>query len=100
MLPQAQTSLRGPPRNWCYIKVVTVMPKRSRASQRQTTASNTYRFFIESGAFHGRDVLIEDGELAHQIGTVLRLRAGERVVVAPPASLKDGAAVRVDDSGR
>jgi len=57
------------------------MPKRSRASQRQTTASNTYRFFVESGAIHGRDVLIEDGELSHQIGTVLRLRAGERVVM-------------------
>jgi 16S rRNA (uracil1498-N3)-methyltransferase len=57
------------------------MPKRSRASQRQTTASNTYRFFIETGSIHGRDVLIEDGELSHQIGTVLRLRAGERVVM-------------------
>jgi 16S rRNA (uracil1498-N3)-methyltransferase len=57
------------------------MPKRPRASQRQTTASNTYRFFVESGSIHGRDVLIEDGELSHQIGTVLRLRAGERVVM-------------------
>src|SRR5215211_8840704 len=57
------------------------MPKRSRASQRQTTASNTYRFFVESGTIHGRDVLIEDSELSHQIGTVLRLRAGERVVM-------------------
>ena len=57
------------------------MPKRSRASQRQTTSSNTYRFFIESGAIQGREVLIEDGDLAHQIGSVLRLRAGERVVM-------------------
>jgi 16S rRNA (uracil1498-N3)-methyltransferase len=57
------------------------MPKRSRASQRQTTISNTYRFFIETDAIHGRDVLIEDSELSHQIGTVLRLRAGERVVM-------------------
>jgi 16S rRNA (uracil1498-N3)-methyltransferase len=57
------------------------MPKRSRASQRQTTISNTYRFFIETDAIHGRDVLIEDSELSHQIGTVLRLRAGERVLM-------------------
>jgi len=57
------------------------MPKRSRASQRQTTTSNTYRFFIETASIHGRDVLIEDGELSHQIGAVLRLRAGERVVM-------------------
>ncbi len=57
------------------------MPKRSRASQRQTTTSNTYRFFVETGTIHGRDVLIEDGELSHQILTVLRLRAGEHVVM-------------------
>jgi 16S rRNA (uracil1498-N3)-methyltransferase len=57
------------------------MPKRSRAPQRQTTGSNTYRFFVEGGAIHGRDLAIEDSELAHQIGTVLRLRPGERVVM-------------------
>jgi len=57
------------------------MPKRSRAPQRQTTTSNTYRFFVEAGAIHGRTLLIEDGELSHQIGTVLRLRSGERVVM-------------------
>ena len=57
------------------------MPKRPRAPQRQTTASNTYRFFVDPGAIQGRDLLIEAGELAHQIGTVLRLRPGERVVL-------------------
>lgn len=57
------------------------MAKRSRAPQRQTTTSNTYRFFVESGAIHGRDLVLEEPELAHQIGTVLRLRAGERVVM-------------------
>jgi 16S rRNA (uracil1498-N3)-methyltransferase len=57
------------------------MPKRSRAPQRQTTTSNTYRFFVDAGAIHGRNLLIEDSELSHQIGTVLRLRSGERVVV-------------------
>ncbi len=57
------------------------MPKRPRAPQRQTTASNTFRFFVEPGAIQGRDLLIEAGELAHQIGTVLRLRPGERVVL-------------------
>ena len=57
------------------------MPKRSRAPQRQTITSNTYRFFVDSGAIHGRDVLIENSELSHQIGTVLRLRSGERIVL-------------------
>ena len=57
------------------------MPKRSRAPQRQTISSNTYRFFVETGALQGRDVEIDDSELAHQIGTVLRLRPGERVVL-------------------
>lgn len=57
------------------------MPKRSHRPRRQTIHSNTYRFFTDAGAFHGRDVVIEDVELAHQLGTVLRLRAGERVLL-------------------
>lgn len=57
------------------------MPKRSRQPRRQTTQSNTYRFFVDAEAFHGRDVLIEDGELAHQMSAVLRLRADERVLL-------------------
>jgi 16S rRNA (uracil1498-N3)-methyltransferase len=57
------------------------MPKRPRPPSRQTLQSNTYRFFVDGGVLHGRDVLIEDGELAHQIGTVLRLRAGERITL-------------------
>ena len=57
------------------------MPKHTRPARRQTTQSNTYRFFVDSGAIHGRDVLLEDGELSHQIGTVLRLRPGERITL-------------------
>jgi 16S rRNA (uracil1498-N3)-methyltransferase len=57
------------------------MPKRSRQPRRQTTQSNTYRFFVDSEAFHGRDVVIEDGELAHQMSAVLRLRADEHVLL-------------------
>jgi 16S rRNA (uracil1498-N3)-methyltransferase len=57
------------------------MPKHTRTTRRQTTQSNTYRFFVDSGAIHGRDVLLEDGELSHQIGTVLRLRPGERITL-------------------
>src|SRR5690349_11402255 len=57
------------------------MPKRSRPPRRQTIQSNTYRFFVDHGAIHGRDVLIDDGELAHQIGTVLRLRPSEQVTL-------------------
>lgn len=57
------------------------MPKRSRPPRRQTAQSNTYRFFVDAGAFHGREVVVEDGELAHQLSAVLRLRAGERVLL-------------------
>src|SRR5215213_2784851 len=57
------------------------MPKHTRSPRRQTIQSNTYRFFVDSGAIHGRDVLLEDGELTHQIGTVLRLRPGEKITL-------------------
>jgi 16S rRNA (uracil1498-N3)-methyltransferase len=57
------------------------MPKHTRPARRQTVQSNTYRFFVDSGAIHGRDVLLDDGELAHQIGTVLRLRPGEKITL-------------------
>jgi 16S rRNA (uracil1498-N3)-methyltransferase len=57
------------------------MPKHSRPARRQTAQSNTYRFFVEAGAFSGRQIVIEDAELIHQLGTVLRLRAGERVLL-------------------
>jgi 16S rRNA (uracil1498-N3)-methyltransferase len=57
------------------------MPKRVRPPHRQTTQSNTYRFFVNATAFQGREVAIEDDELAHQIGAVLRLRPGERVLL-------------------
>ena len=57
------------------------MPKRSRAPQRQTTTSNTYRFFVEAGVLHAGTVRIDDPDLAHQVGTVLRLRPGERLIL-------------------
>ena len=57
------------------------MPKHSRPRRRQTIQSNTYRFFVDADALHGREVVIEDAELAHQLGVVLRLRAGERVLL-------------------
>jgi 16S rRNA (uracil1498-N3)-methyltransferase len=57
------------------------MPKHPRPRRRQTVQSNTYRFFVDADALHGRAVVIEDAELAHQLGAVLRLRAGERVLL-------------------
>jgi 16S rRNA (uracil1498-N3)-methyltransferase len=36
---------------------------------------------VDADALHGREVVIEDAELAHQLGAVLRLRAGERVLL-------------------
>jgi 16S rRNA (uracil1498-N3)-methyltransferase len=57
------------------------MPKRSRTPRRQTAQSNTYRFFVDADALHGREVILDDAELAHQLGVVVRLRAGERVLM-------------------
>jgi 16S rRNA (uracil1498-N3)-methyltransferase len=57
------------------------MPKHTRPARRQTVQSNTYRFFVDSGAIHGRDVLLDDAELTHQIGTVLRLRPGDKITL-------------------
>jgi 16S rRNA (uracil1498-N3)-methyltransferase len=57
------------------------MPKRSRPAQRHTVQSNTYRFFVDHEVIHGREIVIEQQDLAHQLGTVLRLRPGERVVL-------------------
>jgi 16S rRNA (uracil1498-N3)-methyltransferase len=56
------------------------MPKRPR-QHRQTIQSNTYRFFVDADVLRGREVLIENAELVHQLGAVLRLRAGERVLL-------------------
>jgi 16S rRNA (uracil1498-N3)-methyltransferase len=57
------------------------MSKRSRPTRRPTVQSNTYRFFVDHAAIHGRDALIEEPDLAHQLANVLRLRPGERVVL-------------------
>ena len=57
------------------------MPKHTRPARRQTIQSNTYRFFVDSGVIHGRDVLLDDAELTHQIGTVLRLRPGDKITL-------------------
>jgi 16S rRNA (uracil1498-N3)-methyltransferase len=48
---------------------------------RITTLSNTYRFFVDPRSFEGDDVQIDDPDLARQLGTVLRLAAGDRVVL-------------------
>jgi len=76
------------------------MPKHTRAARRQTTQSNTYRFFVDSGAIHGRDVLLEDSELAHQIGTVLRLRAGEKITLLDNSGWQHVVALHTVERGR
>lgn len=53
------------------------MPKRSH----RPSLSNTYRFFVASTAIRGHDVRISDPALAHQLGAVLRLQPGDRIVV-------------------
>ena len=57
------------------------MPKHPRPRRRQTLQSNTYRFFVDADALHSREVVIDDAELAHQLGVVLRLRPGERMLL-------------------
>jgi 16S rRNA (uracil1498-N3)-methyltransferase len=57
------------------------MPKHPRPRRRQTILSNTYRFFVDADALHGRELVVEDAELAHQLGAVLRLRPGERMLL-------------------
>jgi 16S rRNA (uracil1498-N3)-methyltransferase len=76
------------------------MPKHSRSARRQTAQSNTYRFFVESGAIHGRDVLLEDNELTHQIGTVLRLRPGETITLLDNSGWQHVVALQAVERGR
>src|SRR5262245_15473818 len=76
------------------------MPKHPPRSRRQTIQSNTYRFFVDSDAIHGRDVLLDDSDLAHQIGTVLRLREGERVTLLDNSGWQYVVALNAVDRGR
>src|SRR5689334_378864 len=76
------------------------MRKHTRPARRQTTQSNTYRFFVDSGAIHGRDVLLEDAELAHQIGTVLRLRPGEKITLLDNSGWQHIVALHTVERGR
>jgi 16S rRNA (uracil1498-N3)-methyltransferase len=76
------------------------MPKHSRPARRQTIQSNTYRFFIDTSAIHGRDVLLEDSELAHQIGTVLRLRPGEKITLLDNSGWQHIVALQAVERGR
>ncbi|GAB4209335.1 MAG: 16S rRNA (uracil(1498)-N(3))-methyltransferase [Roseiflexaceae bacterium] len=48
---------------------------------RSSITSNTYRFFVPPESLEGGRFALDDGDLAHQLGTVLRLRPGERVLL-------------------
>lgn len=76
------------------------MPKHSRPARRQTTQSNTYRFFVDSGAIHGRDVLLDDAELTHQLGTVLRLRPGDKITLLDNSGWQHVVALESVERGR
>lgn len=43
--------------------------------------ANTYRFFVPPESLQGDEVLLADADLAHQMGKVLRLRPGDRVLL-------------------
>ena len=76
------------------------MPKHSRPARRPTIQSNTYRFFVDAGAIHGRDVLLDDSELTHQIGTVLRLRPGEKITLLDNSGWQHVVALESVERGR
>lgn len=58
------------------------MAKRhAHGGRRQTLQSNTYRFFVPPESIRGDAVQIEDAELIHQISSVLRLGAGDQVLL-------------------
>lgn len=57
------------------------MSKRSRQTRRIAAISNTYRFFVNATALHGREVTVEDADFAHQVGNVLRLRVSDRLLL-------------------
>lgn len=57
------------------------MSRRQRPGRRQLARNNTYRFFVHPDAVRGRDVLIDDDDLAHQISHVLRLAPGDQVLL-------------------
>lgn len=42
---------------------------------------NTYRFFVPPESFAGDTVMVDDPELAHQLGRVLRLTPGDQVLL-------------------
>ncbi len=48
---------------------------------KQAPISNTYRFFVAPELLATDDVLLTDPALVHQMGRVLRLRAGQRVLL-------------------
>lgn len=43
--------------------------------------SKHYRFFIEPTCFHGKEVVIRNKDLIHQITKVLRLKIGEQLIL-------------------
>lgn len=53
----------------------------SAARQRSQAESNTYRFFVAPEAFAGQNVQIDEPALAHQLTNVLRLGAGDQIVL-------------------
>lgn len=57
------------------------MSKRTGHVRRQMVRQNTFRFFVASDAIQDRTVLIEDGDLVHQLSTVLRVQRGEQVLL-------------------
>jgi 16S rRNA (uracil1498-N3)-methyltransferase len=50
-------------------------------ARRHTIGSNTYRFFVDPSVLRGEQVQIEDADLIRQLGSVLRLVAGDQVVL-------------------
>ncbi len=48
---------------------------------RHSHTSNTYRFFVPAASIQDSTLALHDSELAHQLGSVLRLKPGDRLTI-------------------
>jgi RND family efflux transporter MFP subunit len=61
-------------------------------------AARSYVFVVVDGKARQRSVVVEDEPTARGRAVIVSgLRSGERVIVAPPATLDDGTAVRIEE---
>jgi 16S rRNA (uracil1498-N3)-methyltransferase len=72
------------------------MPRRAR----DTAQSNTYRFFVAPDTLQGATALLDDADLVRQIGVVLRLGPGDRIVLLDNSGAEHLAVIERIERGR